>query len=123
MWIQSTLGAFSIVLADTEPGSSVPDMDTVMVRARRREHLENLRHAFPEMRAVEVLESPAHCDYRWRLVAPKEIVAGVVAGLVSSLGYRNFKKACASETRLDDRYKRALRPIWAALAHIQSDES
>lgn len=119
MWLQTTVGAYSINCADTAPGSGVLDPDTLMVRARRREHLELLQGQCEAIADFPVLETP-YGDYRWRIVAPKSVVAGVVAELVLGVAYDNFKSACAKrEAELGPGYGAALHSIWPVLARLQ----
>lgn len=119
MWLQTVFGALSINCADTEPGSGVLDPDTLMVRARRREHLELLRGAVPALAEFAIVETPRG-DYRWRIIAPKAVVAQVVAELVLRVDYPNFKSACAQRSAdLGAGYSAALHTTWAAFMRLQ----
>ncbi|MCK5941448.1 MAG: hypothetical protein KAI24_05715 [Planctomycetes bacterium] len=119
-WIQSVYGAFSIVLADTAPGSGEPDPETLMIRARRRAHLDALKARFSPLSDIEVIESSPRHDYRWRMIAPKTVVAQVVSDLVLDISWRNFKGACSNrEAALGPGYTAALHTIWSTLARLQ----
>jgi len=119
MWIQSIFGAFSINCADTAPGSGVLDPETLMVRARRREHLELLRGAFSAIADHPIMETPRG-DYRWRMIVQKAVVAQVVAELVAQVDYPNFKSACADRSAaLGAGYSAALHTTWSAVARLQ----
>ncbi|MCK5943582.1 MAG: hypothetical protein KAI24_16485 [Planctomycetes bacterium] len=119
-WIQSVHGAFSIVLADTAPGSGQPDPETLMIRARRRQHLDNLKARFSSLAEFEVIESSPGLDYKWRMIAPKQVVAQVMADLVLDIAWRNFKGACAKrDAELGPGYNAALHRIWSTLAGLQ----
>lgn len=119
VWVISVHGAFSINCADTSPGSGVLDPDTLMVRARRREHLELLRGAFPALAEFPVIETPRG-DYAFRVVAPKAVVAQVMAELVLAVDHKNFKRACAARSaELGPGYGTALHATWSALARLQ----
>lgn len=119
IWLLSTVGAYSINCADTAPGSGVLDPDTLMVRARRREHLELLQGQCEAIAESPILETPRG-DYAFRVVAPKAVVARVVGELVLSVDYPNFKSACAQrEAELGPGYGAALHSIWSVLARLQ----
>jgi len=91
VWVLTTKGLLSVVLADTAIGSGVADPDTVMVRARRRSHLEQFQAAHPQLAGYDIIESPLHCDYGIRVVVPKRVFAEAMFDEVMSLGYKNFK--------------------------------
>ena len=119
VWIQSTHGAFSINVADTAPGSGTPDSAVLMIRARRRLHLQNLSAAFPTLADFSISETQGG-DYRWRLVAPRSAVAEVAASLVLSIEHKNFKAACSARVAdLGQDYIAALHKIWSTLAELQ----
>jgi hypothetical protein len=58
MWIFSVEGFYSVACA-TKPDGSI-DRQTVMIRARRKQHLQNLKVRFPALSDAEIV-----C--RWRL--------------------------------------------------------
>lgn len=122
MWILTTIGAFSIVLAETQPGSGQPDPDRLMIRARRREHLELLQREHAALAPLPIIESHAGLDYRWRIVAPKALVRTVVEEAVARIDYRNFKSAAQrrhAETNAE--YVASLHAIWNELRRLQSN--
>lgn len=119
MWIQTTLGFVSIVLADTEPGSGIPDPDHFMVRARRREHLAAFQREHPALQGLAIQESRT-ADYRWRLApVPKETVALVIADAIRAVHYRNFKRAVAQQPVADHDYEHLLHEVWTVLRRMQ----
>lgn len=121
MWIQSTAGAFSLVLADTSPESGIPDPDTVMIRARLRTHLELLQAEHTALAGLSILRSDPSHDYRWRLIVPKKVAAKVVADLVLGIDYRNFKDACSGRQELCSDYLTAVSQVWGSLRRMQDN--
>ena len=108
VWLLTSAGAFSIVLADTAPGSGTPDPDQLMIRARKREHLQLLQCDHPNITPFPIIESPPGLDYRFRIVAPKTVVAQVLADMASRVDYSNFKNAAharAEHTGQDLRHR------------------
>ena len=61
MWIMTTYGFFSVT-------QSQDDHNVLMVRARRREHIEKLQSAFKVLKGLEVVDWPNR-DYR---LSPKK---------------------------------------------------
>ena len=89
MWIYTRYGAFSVVtLGD--------DTDTMQVRARRRDYLEELLEAaaLPTAERIEtptILETPTR-DYRYRILLPAAQWVVVADHLMKeSLDYPDFK--------------------------------
>lgn len=121
MWILSPrLGFLSVVLADTEPGSRVPDPDRVMVRGRRREHLALLQQRHSQLAGFQIVESPAHCDYRWRMIVPKRLFAEALFDAVMDLSYRNAKgEAHRHAETVGDDYVAALHDVWSRLKRLR----
>ena len=120
MWVLTTSGFLSIVLADTEAGSGVPDPDLVMVRARRRSHLEEFQAAHQQLARCEIVESGPACDYRFRIVASKRLVAEALLDAVNDIGYRNFKGAAHRRCGvLGDDYVSALHEVWSVMRRLQ----
>lgn len=120
LWIQHPqLGAFSIVLAD-DLATGAPDPETLMIRARCREHLDLLQLAHPALSEYPVLESDPFLDYRFRLIAPKAVAATALAEVVQAMDYRNVKD-CAHrhEAQVGAPFAKALHRIWETLRRIQ----
>lgn len=118
VWIISTLGAFSVVKAAPEPGR-FSRRTKLMIRARVRRHLELLQREHTGLQSFEIIESEPHRDYRFRIIAPRTVVARVMARMVADLDYGNFKGACSSSPDLDATYGHALHDVWAALRRLQ----
>jgi hypothetical protein len=68
MWIFLPEGFFSVACAHKPDGSV--DANVVMIRARRKAHLQNLQKRFPAMAGAEILVTPNN-DYRYRVTGPK----------------------------------------------------
>ena len=122
VWVQtSTFGFVSIVLAETQPGSGVADREKLMIRARRREHLELLQREHPTLAEFAITQTLGY-DYPWRIApVPKALVAAAVAEAVLAISYRNFKSACATKPELGPRYEPLLHEVWSVLRRLQLD--
>lgn len=122
MWIlDPRFGFVSVVLADTEPGSRVPDPDRVMIRARQREHLALLQQRHAQLASFEIVESPPHCDYRWRLVVPKRLFAEALFDAVMDVNYRNAKGEAQRHAKtVGDDYVGALHDVWSVMRGLQA---
>lgn len=112
MWLATKLGFFSVVCAkEVRDGevSEVIDTDTVMIRARWREHLIKLRQRFPRLGFIQ---KDLGTDYRWRIICPKGLWASMLAELVLDQDYPNFKHACEETHGSDSPYMAGLRETW-----------
>lgn len=91
-----------------------------MIRARRREHLVLLQRSHTELTVFEIVESPPHCDYGWRLVVPKWLFARVLLDAVMSIQYRNAKgEAQRHGPEVGEDYVAALHDVWSRLKRLQ----
>ncbi len=90
-----------------------------MVRARVCRHLELLQRDHPSLRRYPIIESEPGRDYRYRMIVPRATFAKVVAALVSSIDYPNFKGACAASPDLDPDYNSALHEVWSVFRRLQ----
>lgn len=114
MWVFTQHGFFSVVRGDDTilpDGSSEP---TVQVRARYRQHLEELRVRFPEQLGdaqvigyddPEYEEEYRDRDYEYRLFVPEPVWQELATALAADVTYSNFKgrvHARAHETRLSE---------------------
>jgi hypothetical protein len=117
MWICSTIGFFSVACAQKADGSLDPD--TVMLRARRKAHLQGLQSRFPKISGLEILVTPRN-DYRYRLILPKADWAGMLADLAMEQGYSNFKnEATKNQGKTSADYVHALHEVWHVMHAIQ----
>jgi hypothetical protein len=93
MWIFTRYGFYSIACAARPDGSIDPD--NLMVRARSEEHLRALQRRFPSLSTTEILTSPNQ-DYRYRIILPKHIWAGILVDLAMEQKWSNFKNEVAA---------------------------
>tara|TARA_R110002072_G_scaffold302737_2_gene488208 strand:+ start:33794 stop:34159 length:366 start_codon:yes stop_codon:yes gene_type:complete len=120
MWLITQLGLFSVVLADTAPGTGQADPGQMMIRARVRGHLVALQAKRADLAAFPIVESGAGLDYRWRIVAPTAAVVEAIAALVQDVDYRNFKAAAArNRAVVGEGYLDALHAVWAEFRRMQ----
>tara|TARA_R110002111_G_scaffold188971_3_gene254347 strand:- start:1327 stop:1701 length:375 start_codon:yes stop_codon:yes gene_type:complete len=122
MWLFTKYGFFSVVLAKKVRNGQVieePEPNSVMIRARRRKHLDALILRFSEFGNPEVLET-RNTDYRYRAVVPRDAYAQVAKALATEVDYTNFKSECAKAMPDDQAYQEALHNIWGV--HYQMQE-
>lgn len=107
MWLLTSIGFFSVVVVEDDP-------DRLMVRARRREHLEALceRH----LRDRWIVEGVG-TDYPFRVFAPRQDVEEAVAALVAELDYPNFKDAVAERQGVDR--AQLYGTVWSTLRRLE----
>lgn len=121
MWIFTRYGFVSIACAEEEGGRI--DENMVMVRARVREHLDNLRERFPNTEIAKApILSDAGTDYKFRVVIPKAEWASILHKLAIEQTWSNFKNEAARFARLkraSGRYVNALHNIWHVMAELQ----
>jgi hypothetical protein len=118
MWLMTRYGFVSLACARKDNGRSREiDPETMMLRARRQEHLEALRVRFEILQAHPVIETKG-TDYRWRLICPKAVASQIVADLVSEMQWSNFKSE-AEKTGDDAEYTEALHRVWSVLRELQ----
>lgn len=91
MWLYTPIGFFSITAAPNHPGA-------LQIRGRVFDDLENLRRRVPGGENYPIL-SNAGTDYEYRFLAPKFVIAPLIAELVSSIDYSNFKAQITDHTR------------------------
>ena len=115
MWLFTKYGFYSVV-EDKE----VPE--NVLIRARAREDLENLKalmkRFFPgSTLATAPIYDSLYSDYRYRVFVPKKDFEAVAQLLVRELDYTNFKHAVgeAGDTGRDMAYM----SVWSAMRQWQ----
>ncbi|MBP7867281.1 MAG: hypothetical protein KA419_15190 [Acidobacteria bacterium] len=101
MWIFTNRGFLSIVDDRHQKGN-------LLVRARRREHLETL---FPGRGIAETPER----DYRFRTSVPRAEVAETLRREVESVDYPNFKASLGNEA-----YHQACHEVWKVMFNYQN---
>jgi hypothetical protein len=113
MWVFTTDGFFSTV-------RSREFTDRVVVRSRKRDHLERLCTFLGWDADHFILETP-DADYRWRMTVLKHIWSWYLAVYVARhLKYTNFKDA-AEKVEADGRYSSALHDVWTTMNKLQED--
>lgn len=84
MWIQSTVGAFSIVQKPWDAAR-----DTLTIRSRVRQDLDGLRTIYlPDLGPTQY---DANADYHYRAVAPRASVMAAMSALMGDVTYPDFK--------------------------------
>lgn len=119
MWVLSKFGLLSVVQAGPDPGGRPRAPRRLMVRARVRRHLELLQRDHPGLRRYAIIQSEPGRDYKWRIIVPRATFARVMAALVSSIDYGNFKSVAAASPDLDPAYNDALHEVWSVLRRMQ----
>lgn len=107
--IDPRVGLISCVVAD-DPVTGKPSTKLVMLRARRRQHLENLRRLCPILAGVEIAAIRKELDYPVRMVVDRDTFVAVMAGLAKTLDYRNVKQSA-------HQHEAELGPDFVALMH------
>ncbi|MFO1010534.1 MAG: hypothetical protein U1F29_10775 [Planctomycetota bacterium] len=98
--------------------------DRLMVRARKREHLELLRSQHAVLTGMRILRSPDHADYRWRVLVPRSVFAEVMREIVERLTVTNVKSdAHVHEAETGRDYVSALHACHALFAKLQAGPS
>ena len=117
MWIFTTYGFFSAVCArQADGGHRQPvSLDRMMIRARRRQHLDRLIAHFPKLLTTCEIQESTSTDYRFRVFVAKEAWAEVLKQLAMETDYDNFKSAVAKQlsgSADGDQYEEALHDVW-----------
>lgn len=107
MWLFTKYGMYSVVVSRENP-------EIVMIRARDRQHLLNLKKRFNLPKQPSILTTK-DADYRYRLIASKEAWAIVAKSLANDIDYSNFKDACKE----DHSYHHALTKVWGIMWELQ----
>ena len=122
MWIFSVFGFYSIACAD-KPGTKKIDKNTVMVRARVRKHLENLKNRFPSLADTEILALPGR-DYGFRLIMPKIVWVEVLKDMAEEQTWSNFKtEAAARSADTGSAYIEKLHAVWWEMLGLQDSQT
>ena len=120
MWIFTRYGFYSIACADAAGGGMDPH--TVIIRARRRSHLEKLQERFAPLARTQI-KVTAGRDYRYRIVVPKQVWVGIVSELAQEQEWSNFKdEATRYQGTPGADYARALDEVWSTMHRFQEKE-
>ena len=121
MWVFTRYGFFSIACASKADGKL--DAETVMVRARLREHLKALQERFAETEIgkAEILNWSQR-DYRYRIVVPKAAWAAALTEMAMEQTWSNFKNEAGRFSRIKNLaygYVDALHSVWEVMYGLQ----
>jgi hypothetical protein len=120
MWLFTRYGFYSIACARKPDGSR--DTETVMIRCRRKAHLQNLQSRFPAVARLQVMTLPEH-DYRYRLIVPKADWAVIAGELAAEQEWSNFKNEAARfQGSAGSDYVHALHRVWDVMYELQRSE-
>lgn len=116
----TTLGFFSATCARKSAGKGVLDPNMIHVRARVRQHLENLKKFLPDLLGHREILEHSGTDYRYRLILPKNDWRAAVAAMSDATDYGNFKNACHDNAAaVGDGYVHALHKVWSTMFALQ----
>lgn len=107
MWVFTPEGFFSVV-------KDRLDETRVIVRARHRPHLENLKRSMNFTTKITTLKG---ADYPFRMRMNRHAWASVVSMMAQEIHYTNFKDCAAQQEKshnVDGRYVDLLHDIWRA---------
>lgn len=120
MWLFSRYGFFSAACARRPDGAL--DADTLMIRARRKAHLRQLKERFPALAGAEILKL-AGTDYGYRLIVPKAVWLEVLREMAAEQEWSNFKSEAARfQGREGGEYVHALHEVWEVMYRFQEAE-
>lgn len=117
MWCFTRYGFLSIACAQRKDGSLDPD--TVMLRARSKDHLRCLQERLPSLATYPILATPK-ADYPYRIIVPKSLWATLLSEVAIEQTWSNFKNEVAAFQGEGGRdYVRALHDVWARMARLK----
>lgn len=111
MWLFTQHGFFSVVCGRKQDGSEAVDARVIMIRARDRTHLENLRQRC-SISDYEIKEDEG-TDYPYRLIVDSYTWEYIMAVLVREIDYGNFKGHVETH-----RPKKTGIRAWASYVHL-----
>ena len=122
MWIFTKYGFYSAVCARQGDGSHNQPVDPnrIMVRARLRERLENLKKQFPNLLSESEIENSIGTDYAFRIFVAKADWSKVLVGLNEDVDYDNFKSEVARYQGPNlNAYQHSLHDVWSVMYELQ----
>jgi hypothetical protein len=123
MWLFTQYGFFSAVCAREGDGSHTNRVDPtrIMVRARLKDHLENLKRRFKDaIGDVEIVETPG-TDYRYRVFVDKSKWTHVLESIGDEIDYDNFKSQVARHQGSSGAtYAHSLHDVWSIMNRLQN---
>lgn len=117
MWIFTQTGFYSVVAYDPSMDHGQREAnkaDLLLVRARVRKDLEELRRWIPDLDIRE----DTNADYRFRSLVGRNDWKRVLDAEVDALSYPNFKNRVAQ--RDTDERHHAYAAVWTAMRKLQS---
>lgn len=103
MWLMTKHGFYSVVAHRNKP-------ETLLVRARDRQHLENLAHSTP-FANFRIEETP-EADYPYRAEVRRTQWGSILTWLNAEIDYGNFKDAVYHQPTDTGRYGGFLTRVW-----------
>jgi len=123
MWLYLIYGFFSIASAKSEDGIT-NDPNVMMIRARIREHLQNLKVRFPDLLGRAKIVYSEDTDYAWRIIVPKSIWISVISQVAEEQTWSNYKnEAAKNKSHVKSGFDRALHRVWAIMYELQPLQS
>lgn len=122
MWIFTRHGFFSAVCARQGSGKHGQpiDPDRIMVRARIRGHLENLKNRFPGLLDQCDIQDFAGTDYAFRIFVNKPLWSQMLSALAEETDYDNFKSEVARlQGSAGKAYQDSLHDVWSVMYRLQ----
>ena len=110
MWVFTTDGFYSAVEHKNDPS-------LVMVRARAKEDLANLRTRLAPTGVTLFIAHTPDGDYEWRMSLPRHLWARYLDTAVEAIDYLNFKDAVTHEQG----WQRSslYHDVWATMMQLQ----
>jgi hypothetical protein len=96
------------------------DPNRVMVRARKKKHLQDIINRFEKLNSPEILDK-TDTDYRYRIFVAKSVWKEVMYELTEELNYDNFKSE-VKKVNDDAEYQKCLNQVWYAMYQFQERE-
>lgn len=90
-----------------------------MVRARAKQHLQNLLDNFPHIFKGTTINETKDTDYAYRIFITKTQWVDCLVDLGDRIDYSNFKGRCQSQKCLDTHYNHALHSVWSVMHRLQ----
>lgn len=121
MWIFTVHGFYSAVCARIGNGerNQPVDHNRIMVRARLKSHLNNLKNAFPDLLEKCEIETFTGTDYKYRIFVSKDTWTTLLEKISEDINYDNFKSAVAKNRGVGSDYEHSLHDVWSTMYSIQ----
>jgi hypothetical protein len=121
MWLFTRYGFYSVACASKPSGALDPD--TLMIRGRRKAHLQKLQARFPLIADAEIV-SLQNRDYRYRIIVPKDEWLKIITEMAREQTWSNFKSEAAQFQGTDgSEYVDAMHRVWDMMYGLQRSEN